>query len=162
MAGRNAVNRRTLIDAIAFIGIGAICLVEGYRLNITADPRALSQRLAPGFYILLLGGILLVTGVVHLVRNLRTRESVVPAAPGQRAAMTVGLAAIVAALAGYAILMNSIGYFVGTTLFFLAILAIFKVRPWPLTVALSLALGAAFYTIFVVYLDIIFPRGLLF
>ncbi len=163
MAERNAVNRNTVIDAIAFIGTGILCLVEGYRLHVTADPRMLSQELQPGFYVLLLGGILLVTGLVYLARHLRAppHDDVVVTTPEQQAARAFVVGSIFAALAGYAILIATIGYFVGSVIFFLAILAIFKVKPIP-AVAFSVVLAAVYYAVFVLYLDIIFPHALLF
>jgi hypothetical protein len=163
MADSRPVNRAALIDSAAFIAISIVCLVEGFRLNVTANPHALSQRLAPGYYVVLLGAILLVAGIVHLVGGLRRRDK--PAsrrAPAQAAAMTVGLAGIVAALVLYAIMVTLIGYAVGTAVFFLVTFAIFNVRPWPLTIALSLGLAGVCYALFANYLGIIFPRGLLF
>ena len=162
MAERNAVNRNTIIDSIAFIGTGILCLIEGYRLHVTADPRMLSQELQPGFYVLLLGGILLVTGLVYLVRHLRAppHDDAV-STPEQKAARAFVVGSIFAALAGYAILIATIGYFIGSVIFFIAILAIFKVKLVP-AVAISLVLAGVYYAVFVLYLDIIFPHALLF
>jgi hypothetical protein len=162
MAEKNAVNRGTIIDSIAFIGVGILCLFEGYRLHVTADPRLLAQELQPGFYVLILGVILLVTGLVYLVRHLRAAPPEhVATTSEQRTAGAFVVGAIIAAVAGYAIVIATIGYFVGSLLFFIAMLAIFKVKPL-LTVAIGLVLASVFYAVFVLYLDIIFPHALLF
>jgi hypothetical protein len=162
MAERNAVNRSTVIDSLVFIGTSVLCLFEGYRLNATSDPRLLFQELQPGYYVLFLGAILLVTGLVYLIRNLRAvGPEVVTRTPEQRATGAFVVGAIIAAVAGYAILIATVGYFVGSAVFFIAMLAIFKVKPLA-TLAIGLALAGVFYAVFVLYLNIIFPRAMLF
>jgi hypothetical protein len=159
MTERPAINRRALIDAGVFAAIGMGCLIEGYRLHVTAALHGLRQELAPGFYILLLGTLLLVTGAIYVVANLRgaAEETQAPANTGGRA-----LVGILGALVGYALLIGVLGYYLASALFFMAVLALFGVRQWWINPPLALALAGAFHLIFVVYLDIVFPRGLLF
>jgi hypothetical protein len=159
MTGRRTINRRTVIDAAVFAAVGMLCIVEGFRLHATADAHGLRQELAPGFYVLLLGAVLLVTGAVYVAANLRApREAAAAPAGAGRA----GLAGILGALAGYALLMSVLGYYLSSAIFFMAVLALFGVRKWWVNTPLGLALAAAFHVVFVEYLDIVFPRGMVF
>jgi hypothetical protein len=160
MATESTVSRRTLIDVLIFVVTALVCFGEGYRLHVTANPNILAQRLAPGLYVFILGAALMVAALLHLAGNLRNDESLSSAPMSRRARLH--LAGIVATLVGYAVLISVAGYLVATIAFFLVVFQIFAIRPWYLSVGLSVALAAVFHVIFVQYLDIIFPRGAFF
>jgi hypothetical protein len=158
MTERATLNRGTLVDTAVFSAVGVACLSEGGRLYVTARDDGLQQELAPGFYVLLLGIVLLATGLFHLFTQLRTPPELAEAPSGTG---RLGLAAIIGTLIGYALLMTLVGYFIASAVFFMAILALFRVRNW-INPVLGFALAGVFHVIFVEHLDIIFPRGLLF
>jgi hypothetical protein len=152
-------NRTALIDGLLFVIVGLICLVEAYRLNVSQDANLLHQELQPGFYIFLLGFALAASGVAHLLFASRSTE---PGRTPSSWSMKVRPLYALAALVGYAVLIELVGYLAATIAFFLAVFWIFGVRSWLVNLILSAVFGVGDYLLFVHYLTITFPPGILF
>jgi hypothetical protein len=151
-------SRAVLIDSFSFIGIGLLCVGESYRLYVTRPPHVLAQELRPGLYVLLVGLVLLVAGASHLALSLKDAEEErepVDAETKRR------IAAIIAGLAGYAVLIMLVGYPAASFLFFLATLKVLNVDSWIKNISFSAVLTLVCYALFVQYFNIIFPTGLL-
>ena len=153
------LNRTTLIDGLLFVVVGLVCMAEAYRLNGAQDTHLLHQELAPGFYIFLLGFVLATGGAAHLLLASRSTDA---GRASSTTPMKIRLAGTFAALVGYALLLELVGYLIASMAFFLVLFRIFGVRSWLTNLILSAAFGGVFYLLFVHYLTVIFPRGLLF
>jgi len=153
------MNKQAWADAIVFVAIGILCIVEARQLSATADPHMLHQELRPGLYVLILGIVLVVAGVTHAITQrgvaLMARE-VLERGARQRLAFVFGT------LVGYAVLLPLVGYAAATFVSFVLLFRIFGVRSWPLNAVLSAASAAVFYVVFVRYCGVVFPRGALF
>ena len=159
MASTKMVNRQALVDGLIFLVLGALCVGEAYRLNITQSPILLHQELAPGLYVLLLGLVLLATGAAHLAIHLRSPADQAVVVSRQAGLRIVG---IVLSLIAYGILINLVGYPAASFVFFVLILWIFAVRSIVLNLTISAILTAGCYVLFVHYFNVIFPRGVIF
>lgn len=154
------VGGRTLLDGLIFIGLSLLCAVEGLRLYLAPRPDGPSQALAPGLYILILGGILFVTGVSHLLSRSASDDEEDAAAAPPPARLRV--AAISALLAAYILFTDWLGYLAASLVFFVGTLWAFGVRDWRTNIVLSVVLTAACYLTFVHLLGVVFPRTGLF
>lgn len=138
--------------------VGLLALAEGYRLGIHPEANRLHQTLRPGLYVQMLGAILVGSGAIHLWRNALAHGAMRPAGSAtatRRALLLVG------ALAGYALLIDRLGYLAASLPFFVAVLRVFGVTSILRIGVLSVAMTAAFYVIFIRYFGVIFPRGIL-
>jgi hypothetical protein len=153
------MKRTGLADGILFVAVSIVCLLEGFHLSRTSDPLALHQELAPGLYVSLLGFVLLLAGVAHLIAS---RKAVMVERDAGDRATRVRLIAITLSLAGYVVLIALVGYLAATFVFFLLLFRIFGGQAWPRSAALSAAIAAVFYVVFVKYCDVIFPHAMLF
>lgn len=148
----SALRTGAVLALLGLIGVG-----EGLRLGADPDANRLHQSLLPGMYVLALGAIVLGSGLIHVWRNAEPAS----AGPARPDASLRQVVALLLCLAAYALLIERLGYELASAPFFLAVLRVFGVRSWVRTAVLSLVFTMAFYLLFVRYLGVILPRGLL-
>ncbi len=149
-----------LIEGICLIVLSLLGIGEGLRLIIWKDPYTLYDPLGPGLYVVAVGMGLIILGVVHLSLNYRKGPDAGKVPVDRK--MRTRMALTVATCAVYVILINILGYLLGTLLFFLIQFRVQGIRSWFSVVALSLILSALSYLLFVQYCSVVFPRGVLF
>ena len=153
------MKRTVLFEALILWGIGIVSSIEALRLIYVKIPGVLYDKLGPGYFILMIGVALTVTGTCHFFSGQQKGNS------GNKA-KTDGEAVIlvvntIVASAGYIFLINIFGYALSTFLFFIAQLWIFGVRLWKTNIVLALIFTTAYFLIFVEFCTLIFPRGYL-
>lgn len=148
------MNREALINGSVFIVVSIACLIEARRLSVDTHAGLITQRLGPGLYIYILGGVLLATGVFYVVTHLRSS----PEAGGGEISIS-RLLSVTLAIAMYAVLIERFGYAMATFAFFVVVFWLFGVRRWLVNLPLSLGTAAAFYLIFIRLFDVIFQPG---
>ena len=154
------MNRTILVEGILFVVIGAVSIMEAYRLGNISDPTLLYQMLGPGLYIFMLGLVLIISGVVHIIVGYRISIATEKVAENKKISIrVVGVAMI---LSAYAFLIYYFGYLAASIPFFLLLFRIFGIRSWRTSIILSLLYAGACYAIFVQYCNVIFPRGIWF
>ncbi len=137
-----------------------VSLAESIRVIIYKNPQVLYDLLGPGYYLLFLSIGLFVTGVVYIYYHSKAHESTATEkAPRE---MKIRLIASFLVCAIYVILIDVVGYAVGTFVFFALMFRIVEIRSWPLNLLLSLSLTTVCYFIFVKYCSVVFPHGILF
>jgi len=151
------MNRKVLFEGIlllifSFVGIG-----EGIHLVVYKDPYAIFDPIGPGFYILIPSIILMAIGFVHVFVNYKKSIDVEKVAISGE--MRKRMINMIAVLATYILLMNFVGYFLASIIFFLLIFRVVGIKPWPITIFLTLLLTVCFYTLFVYFCHMVFPRG---
>jgi uncharacterized membrane protein HdeD (DUF308 family) len=134
--------------------VSLACLVEARRLSLDTHASLLTQRLGPGLYIYILGGVLLVTGVVYIVTHMRSAAEVSPGEVSVSRVLSVTLA-----IAMYAVFIERFGYVLATLAFFIVMFWLFGVRRWRVNLPLSLAGAAVFYVVFIRLFNVIFQPG---
>ena len=151
------MKRRVLIEGFILLAIGMGSVAEALRLIVYKVPGVLYDALGPGFYLLIIGTCLLITGASHLLHNYHeyNTEKVVTADEKMRTRMiaTVLICGI------YAILIDYVGYLLATVFFFVAEFRLFGVKSLLANIALSLLLTATNYILFVKLCGLIFPEG---
>jgi Tripartite tricarboxylate transporter TctB family len=154
------MNAKVLIEGIIFLGLSSLSVVEGLRMIYQQDSLKVLEMFGPDTYILSLGIILFVLGLIHMAVHYREAG---PAKVLKTDIETRRKAVrLIATVLVYVGLIHAIGYALATPIFFSAAFWIVGVKSWPLNLILSLILSAAFYIIFVVYCNMIFPRGIFF
>ena len=154
----NYMNRRVLTEGILILAVATVGVVEGLRLIIVKDPRVLYDIIGPGAFILFLSLALMVAGVYYILYYVKI--------PGDKIAFSreakIRVISMSVALAIYLLLIDILGYYVSTILFLLTEFRLVGVKSWLASVSLSLVITAMFYIIFVEFLTLVFPKGILF
>lgn len=153
-----------LSEVLVMVAVGALSIVEGIRLILKGELQTY-DALGPGFYSIAVGSVLILIGLVYFVSE---RKRVIGAAKIARAPRPVGMTdykktmvGMVVAMIAYILLMDLAGYLLATVVFFLIINRIVGFRSWLANLGVTALMTAAFYLVFVSWLGIIFPRGLL-
>jgi hypothetical protein len=152
----------SLIEGLIFLVIGFAGTAEGVRLINKVDPDAIKDVLGPGYYVIILGVMLMIIGSAHLVNNWRVEG--MPRARGKAATSPVISNPIplymIAVFAVYVFLMYFFGFLMSTLIFFSVEFRVAGVRSWKKNVTLTAVTTAVFYLIFVHYCNLVFPAGL--
>lgn len=153
----------------AFMGIlvalvGLIGLIEGARLSWFQANAVFRDTLGGGYFVLAVSAAIFVCGMITAVSGWRAAavghdQPVQKTGPGVPRSVVVKVVATISLCVAYLLLIGFTGYLISTVAFFLVAFRVAGVRSWPVIVALSLALSAAFYVIFVMYGGIQFPTG---
>ncbi|MBI5068604.1 MAG: tripartite tricarboxylate transporter TctB family protein [Deltaproteobacteria bacterium] len=132
-------------------------------------PRGSLAYPGPGLFPLAVGALLVATSLGCLAQELRAwrrGRSAAPAppsaapeaAPERDRARTVALTAL---LAGYVLLLKTLGFPLAICAFLAAAIRIFGYRRWAVTLAVALLVTACSYVAFVHWLKVPLPMGLL-
>lgn len=152
------MNVKVLIEGITFLGLSSLSMVEGLRMINRQDSLKVLELFGPDAYILTLGIILFLLGLIHIVIHYREAgPAKVVKTDKEMRRKAMGLIGTVLAYVG---LIHAIGYALATPIFFSAAFWIAGVKSRRLNAILSLLLSVAFYFAFVVYCNMIFPQGI--
>jgi putative tricarboxylic transport membrane protein len=148
-----------LAEVIILALVGIMSIVDGIRL-VFAQKLQLYDVLGPGFYNIGMGSILIIVGVIYFISQ-RGRIFI-----GKKEALPskeykIKRASMVGVLALYIFLLDYIGYFFSSMVFFVLLNKIVGFRAWMSNLAVSIAMTLIFYIVFVKWLDMIFPQGIL-
>jgi len=154
------VGRQSLVESAIFAGLGLGSVAEGIHLYMTKDAHLLYAMLKPGFYIVVLGLVLIALGASHYLVALKHPRERGVKPPFDRGSRT-RLFGIVGALIFYSYLISITGYVISSLAFFMLTLKILGVRIWPTALVVSVALTAINYVVFVRLCDVIWPETLI-
>ncbi|MEW6672548.1 MAG: tripartite tricarboxylate transporter TctB family protein [Thermodesulfobacteriota bacterium] len=153
-----------LMEVFVAVFLGMISISEGIRLVIMKKLYKF-DIFGPGFYNIGLGAVLTIISLAYFVSE---RKKALGAGGKAQASQPVGkseyrkVISMVSVLIIYIILMYLTGYLFSTFVFFLMINRIAGFRSWLSIAGVTVLMTAAFYLLFVTWMGIIFPRGLLF
>jgi hypothetical protein len=111
----------------------------------------------PAFLPFWLGLVMAVLAATLLVGALRSRDpgpAWLPSGDGLRR-----LALVVGATAAFVALLNVVGMTIGTVLFLVVLMRFLDRQPWPLTIAVALAVAGLNYLVFTRWLHVPLPAG---
>jgi putative tricarboxylic transport membrane protein len=152
------LKKTVLIEGIFLLVISFVGVGESIRLISDIDPHTVYDALGPGYYILFLSLALTATGALHLIVNygkgVATEKVVVDKA------MRMKTIYMVLTMALYILLIDIVGYFFSTPLFFLMEFRLAGVTSWRRNIILTVIVSAVYYFVFVEYCDMVFPRGI--
>jgi hypothetical protein len=152
----------TLIEGIIFLVMGLIGVMEGVRVIRRIDPDSIRDVLGPGYYVIILGIILVVVGLIHIVHNwqiqgfpkVRSDDASSPRMSNPTPLYMIAVFAV------YAVFIYLFGFLLASLVFFFLEFRIAGVRSLRKDLALAVGVTAVFYVIFVHYCDLVFPVGL--
>jgi putative tricarboxylic transport membrane protein len=151
-------------EVLVILAIGFLSVFDGIRLVRAKELQTL-DALGPGYYNVGVGALLIIIGVVYfLIERKTVAEHVAAEATAEPAGADYKktMIAMLAAMAGYIVLIDYAGYLVSTTVFFLFINRIVGFKSWLANLGASALMTATFYVVFITWLGIVFPRGSLF
>ena len=111
----------------------------------------------PAFLPFWLGLVMAVLAATLLVGALRSRDpgpAWLPSGDGLRR-----LALVVGATAAFVALLNVVGMTIGTVLFLVVLMRFLDRQPWPLTIAVALAVAGLNYLVFTRWLHVPLPTS---
>jgi len=155
-----------LIEVLVLVVVGALSIIEGIRL-VLAEKLQMYDVLGPGFYNVGMGAILIIIGVVYFAsqRKKYAKGEKGPAdrdlVKGQGKEFKKMMVSMIVVMIAYIFLLDLIGYLFASFLFFLLINRLVGFRPWLTNLGVTVLMTVSFYLIFVTWLGMIFPRGLL-
>jgi Tripartite tricarboxylate transporter TctB family len=136
---------------VALLALGALALVETLRINDTWS----GARLLP----LVVTAALLGLAAAHLLGG--SPAGAPSPAPAAEPRHLGSGAAVVGALAAYVALLPALGFLLGTAALILALTRLLGHYAWPRALAMAAGLALAAHVVFVVWLGMPLPRGLL-
>lgn len=175
------IDKRNIVAAIFFLLLGGFAIY----LTLTTFVRAGASSGGPladtAFYPRLLAGIIVFLAILLIIATLRNKAAGRPdlddeTEEEQREREMSPLEKetqhdrvqprtqllIAAILVAYVYLLDVIGYLVLTPIFMIVLFRLLKIKNWLATISLAIASSAVLYVFFSVFLDVIFPRGILF
>ena len=154
------MSRVQIIEVLLLIGVGLANLIEGVRLGMRPDLQ-LYDVLGPGRYLIVVGSALVIAGIFYLVNILRKKvekEEIISISKGMR----IKMLKVIGVLAIYTFMISALGYLISTAVFFILIHKVFEVEPWYKNIILSCFITIFLWLVFVYWLHMVFPRGILF
>jgi len=151
-------NKAVWLEGLVLVTIGLVSAAESIRLVAYKDPHMQVDWLGPGYYLLAISVCLLVTAIVYIYNHRKE-----PAAAEKKISkeMRIRLIGSFVTCAIYLVLIEVIGYLIGTMIFFAAMFKIVGIRSWAYNVVLSIAFSVVYYVVFVAYFGMVFPKGYL-
>jgi hypothetical protein len=151
-----------LIEGTIFLVMGFVGIIEGVRVVRRVDPDSIRDVLGPGYYVIILGIILVTVGLVHIFHNWvfqRLPKAKSDDVGSRRMNNPISLYMIVI-FAVYAVLIYLFGFIIASLVFFFLEFRIAGVRSLKKNFVLAIGVTLAFYIIFVQYCNLVFPVGL--
>lgn len=139
------------IASVAMFLVGFVVVREGFQLPYTTGFSP-----GPGFFLLWVGGILMLLSVVLFVTTRRKDMPFVRNPAGFRKAALVALSLI-----AYIFALNLLGLLLSLALFLAFLVAVVEQRSWRGWVAMSVLGSLSCYLLFEVWLRVPLPRGIL-
>jgi hypothetical protein len=153
------MRRTVIIEGIVIIVLGLIGVVEAVRLIIYKASQTVQDILGAGPYVLVVSIPLFVIGIFHVFSYKqipRVEKVTVNKEMRMRIILMIGACAI------YIFLINIVGYLLATLFFFLLEFKAVGIKSWRTNIILTVSISAAYYIVFIIFCDMIFPRGIIF
>lgn len=157
--------RTLFIELLLIVIVGVLSIGDGIRLILKQDLQT-HDVLGPGFYSVGLGAILVIAGLVHFLtergKAVSVKNKPLVGQSAEKKEFTKMMISMVVVMIAYILLMDLVGYLLASVVFFLLINRIVGFRSWLSNMGISVLMTAVFYLVFVSWLGIVFPRGLIF
>jgi len=157
------MKRTTVIEGCTLFVVSIFGLFGGFTLFINRDARTQSSVMAPGTYVLVLSVALMLTAVVYVSLSLRKASRATGTELRETQAPWVSpiVIKVASAFAGYAYLIQLLGYMLPTMLFLFVEFKLLGVKSWKSNIFLTAVVTALFYIVFIKYCEMTFPHGTL-
>ncbi len=153
-----------LVETLVLFIVGAFSIIEGIRL-VLAEKLQMYDVLGPGFYNVGIGCIMMIMGLVYFLsqrkKYVNVKKKSADRDPGKDKEYRKMMVSMVVVMIAYIFLLDLIGYLFASFIFFLLINRFAGFRSWLTNLGVTVLMAVSFYLIFVTWLGMIFPRGLL-
>lgn len=157
--------RTLFIELVVIVIVGMLSIGDGIRLILKKGLQTY-DALGPGFYSVGMGSILIIVALVYFLterkKSVGIEKKPLAGQSAERKEFKKTMISMIAVMIAYILLMDFVGYLLATVVFFFFINRIVGFRSWLTNLGVTALMTAAFYLVFVSWLGIIFPRGLLF
>ena len=154
-----------LIEVLVLVIVGVLSIIEGIRLCF-ARKIQMYDVLGPGLYNVGMGSILIIMGLVYFLsqrgKYLSAQKKSAEKDRGEDREYKRMMISMIVVMIAYIFLMDLIGYLLASLVFFFLINRVAGFRSWLTNLGVTVLMTVSFYLIFVTWLGMIFPRGLLF
>lgn len=150
------VRTRVMTEGLLLFLIGVGGIAEGYRLVVFKDPQTLYDVLGPGYYIVVVSLAMVATAIAHLAIHLKDPETTAGKVDKKE---RMRLFYMIGSLVLYLILLNFLGYFLSTFIFFLLEFWLLGFK-WKTNIILTFVVTIIYYLVFIEYCSMVFPRGI--
>jgi hypothetical protein len=138
---------------------GAMILLGSYVIIVAKDyPPTSNGVLGPGFFPILLGILLIALSSLAILVSFvsKEEETIVFGEGTQRVIITSGI------VLGYLVGVATLGFLLSTPLFLIIIMRYFHVPKWSTVLLVSFTTTAILYVVFLKFLSVSLPSGILF
>ena len=157
--------KELLIEVLVVVIVGVFSISDGIRL-VLAEKLHKHDVLGPGYYSIGLGSILIIVGLIYFMSEWKkTARIAEKAAVGQsmeESEYQKMMISMIVVMIAYILLMYLTGYLFASLIFFFLINKIAGFRSWLTNLGVTVLMTASFYLLFVTWMGMIFPPGLLF
>lgn len=147
-----------LVEVIILVAVGVVSIIEGIRL-VYGGKLQLYDVLGPGFYNVGIGIILIIAGIIYFISRRRKVFNEKKEVTSKE--YRIKMVNMVVIMAVYIFLMSLIGYLFASMVFFFLINRVVGFRSWLINGVASIGMAISFHIIFVSWMGMIFPRGVL-
>jgi hypothetical protein len=153
---------RLYIETGILFALGAFSVVDGIRLVLGGKLR-LYDVLGPGYYNIGLGSLLVIVAITYLflgLKNIKTEDAqFINKVDENTETYKFKAFLMIACLAFYVILLNLIGLFLSSLVFFILILKISGFKSWRNSIIAGFTITVCFFLVFDQWLNVFFPEG---
>jgi hypothetical protein len=153
------------IEVFVVVIVGVFSISEGIRLVLAAKLHNYDV-LGPGYYNVGLGSLVIIAGLIYFLSERKEAfriegKTAVKVSTGKNEYTKMMIGMIVVMIV-YLFLMYLTGYLFASLVFFFLINRIAGFRSWLTNLGVTVLMTASFYLVFVTWMGMIFPRGMLF
>jgi putative tricarboxylic transport membrane protein len=151
-----------IIEVMVLMAVGLLAVMDGIRITF-AEKAQLYDALGPGLYDIGLGLILIVAGLAYFISQRRKAFGGIKESTKKESRdYKIMMASMVVVMIIYIFLVDLIGYLFASAAFFFLINRVVGSRSWFANLATTTLMTVSYYVIFVIWMGMIFPRGVLF
>jgi len=148
------------IEVIVIISMGLVSIIEGIRL--TTVEKIQPDPLGPDFYNIGIGLILVILGSIYFISQLGKVPRGEKVVGKEYRKYKITMLSTIVVMVIYILLIHLIGYLFASAIFFVLINRVVGFRSWLTNLVATTIMTVSYYLIFVTWMGMIFPRGVLF
>jgi len=145
------------VEFIVLFVLCATAIIQGVYLNMNPDPYALYDAIGPSGFLFIISSLIIITIIVHLIQE---RKKIIEVKEGSTEAIDIRkLTYLVGVTAIFILLMDYLGFFVSSMIYFFILFQFYGVQPLINRTILSIVFSVSIYLIFVQALNMSLPYG---
>jgi hypothetical protein len=157
--------KELLIEVFVVVIVGVFSISDGIRL-VLAEKLHKHDVLGPGYYSIGLGSVLIIAGLIYFMSERKKAVGIAGKAAvkqsTEKSEYQKMMISMIVVMIAYILLIYLTGYLFASLIFFFLINKIAGFRSWLTNLGVTVLMTASFYLLFVTWMGMLFPPGLLF